>query len=72
VFEALKELSIGREDIYIAQAGAVSFKRVPLLVKDKGDDDIVPDGLHIERHEISGQAISSRTIINRREGRKCH
>jgi hypothetical protein len=54
MLEALEKAALGGEDVDIAKARAVGFARLTLLVESVGDDDIVADGLDVERNVVGG------------------
>jgi hypothetical protein len=54
MLEALEKAALGGEDVDIAKAWAVGFARLTLLVESVGDDDIVADGLDVERNVVGG------------------
>src|ERR1700761_9458881 len=63
VFETPQELSRGAVDIHIAQARPIGFELRAVLVQDVGHDNVVADGLRIERHEITWQALVDKWFI---------
>src|SRR5258708_34785161 len=50
VFETHQELACRTIDVHKAQAWTVAFEGRTFLVQHIGDNNIVADGLHIERH----------------------
>ena len=55
MLEALDKTTLGGEDVDIAKAWAVGFERLTLLVENIGDDNVVTDGLDVERNVVAGQ-----------------
>jgi len=55
MLEALDKTPLGGEDVDIAKAWAVGFERLTPLVENIGDDNVVTDGLDVERNVVAGQ-----------------
>jgi len=55
MFKALDKTTLGGEDVDIAKAWAIGFERLTLLVENIGDDNVVTDGLDVERNVVAGQ-----------------
>jgi hypothetical protein len=55
MLKALDKATLCGEDVDIAKAWAIGFERLTLLVESVGDDDIVADGLDVERNVVAGQ-----------------
>ena len=64
VFETAKKSAIGGEDVDVPEAGSVGFKGVAFLVEDKGDDDVVTDGLYVEGHKVPGKTIVGKGFLS--------
>ena len=62
MFEPPKELAVGREDIDVSRDRDHRFPWLAFLVEGEGDDDIVTDGLDIERHEVPGELIVGKEL----------
>ncbi|MEA2257561.1 MAG: hypothetical protein QOJ51_386, partial [Acidobacteriaceae bacterium] len=63
VFETLKELATGGEDIDVTEAWAIGFERIAFLVKDEGDDYVVTDRLDIEGYEVTRKTIVCKGLV---------
>ncbi len=63
MLEALDKTTFGGEDVDIAKPWAVGFERLTLLVENIGDDNVVTDGLDVERNVVAGQETIGEDFI---------
>ena len=63
MLEALDKATLGGEDVDIAKSWAVGFERLTLLVENIGDDNVVTDGLDVERNVVAGQETINEGFI---------
>src|SRR5712664_273949 len=63
VFETPQEPARGTINVHKAQAWAVGFKSRTFFVERIGDDNVVADGLHVERHIAAWQVFIHKRII---------
>jgi len=63
VFETPQEPACGAVNVHEAQAWAVGFKARTFHVERIGDNNVVADGLHVERHIAAWQVFIYKRIF---------